>query len=55
MTEPTHEVNVDRIFALFGAKVVELNVVQELLAKANARVAELEAKAAEAPPPPPEV
>ena len=55
MNEPTHDVSIDRIFAMLGAKVVELSVVQELLTKANARVAELEAKAAEAPPPPPEV
>lgn len=50
MSEPVHEVNVDRILALLGAKVVELNVVQELLNAANARVKELEEKPAQPPP-----
>ena len=44
MSEPVHEVNVDRIFAILGAKVVELNVIQEALSAANKRADELQAE-----------
>ena len=42
MSEPVHEVSVDRIFTLLGAKVAELSVVHELHAASQKRVAELE-------------
>lgn len=44
MTEPTHEVNVAQVLAVIGEQYMELRLTRELLARAQARIKELETK-----------
>ena len=50
--EPNHEVNIDQVLSIPGAKEVEIQVQRGQLAAAGARIKALEAKVAELTPKP---